>query len=312
MWAWRIVVPVAGLGVCLLVLWQSLPGEDARGAGPEGVAQVAVSLPERVVAEGRISPRSGAEITVGTEAGGLVVERPAREKARVKKGDLLVRFGSDDAQAALTGAEAALAEAEAEAEYQKREFKRRTQAPVDSKQFTANLDSGRRDYEVAAARRKAAAAALDRCRLALARTRITSPIDGVVVACYVQPGEIAPPGTRLVTVCDLARTWIEAEVDEFDATRITTGAEVTITAEGHPTLSWPGKVEEIPDRVADRTVKPDDPGRPTDTKVLLVKIAPVHPLPLKLGQQVEVQISTPVDRRPTPVVADQTEDVGSR
>lgn len=297
MWAWRVVVPGGGLLACLVVFWASVPaGVDPRGRvrddaptpAPAGAAPAG-----RVVADGRVVSRPGAEVTVGTEAGGLVVELAVREKARVRKGDLLVRFRSADREAAVAEAEAAVAEADAELAFQKREVTRRAKAPIDSQRFAAEADSGRRDYEIAAARRKAAAAALDRDRSALAQARVTAPIDGVVLACLVQPGEIAPAGARLVTVCDLSRTRVEAEVDEFDAQRVALGADVTITAEGHPGASWRGTVEEIPDVVSGRTIRPADPGRPTDTGVLLVKIAPAGPIPLKLGQQVGVEIAPP-------------------
>jgi HlyD family secretion protein len=244
----------------------------------------------RVVADGRVAARPGAEVTVGTEAGGTVVNLPAAEKAKVRKGDLLVEFQADDQKAALADAEAKLAEAEAEFAYQNGEFQRRSKAKTDAKQFVSDLEGTRRDLAVAESRRRSANAAIARCRSALARTRVVSPIDGVVLARHVEAGEFAPPGSRLVTVCDLSRLRIEAEVDEFDAGRIAPGDLATITAEGHGEAAWTGTVEEVPDRVAERTLRPEDPGRPSDTRVLLVKIAPEKPLPLKLGQQVEVEI----------------------
>ena len=163
-------------------------------------------------------------------------------------------------------------------------------ATTSSQAFVADIDLARRDYEVAVARKRAAEAAVAQCRSALGRMQVTSPIDGVILARYAQVGEIIPPGSRLVTICDLSRTWIEAEVDEVDAFRIVVGAEVSLTAEGHPGAPWRGVVEEIPDRVEPRALRPEDPGRPTDTRVLLVKIATGEALPLKLGQQVEVEI----------------------
>ena len=48
--------------------------------------------------------RPGAEVTVGTESGGTVVNLPVVEKASVRKGDLLVEFQADDQKAALLDA----------------------------------------------------------------------------------------------------------------------------------------------------------------------------------------------------------------
>ncbi len=286
MWAWRVIVPGLGLAACLAVFIYSTRAESPVDR-PPGIAPE--PLKARVVAEGRLAARPGAEVTVGTESGGMVVGVPAREKAAVRKGDLLVEFRSDDQAAALAEADARLAEADADLEFQKREYKRRVAAKTQVPQYQVDLDSTRRDLEVATARRRLATSARDRGRIALGRARVVSPIDGVVVARYVEPGETAAASARLVTVCDLARVRVEAEVDEFDAPRIAPGDEVTVTAEGLAD-SWKGTVEEVPDRVADRSTRPEDPGRPSDTRVLLVKIALAGPTPLKLGQQVEVEI----------------------
>jgi HlyD family secretion protein len=290
MWAWRVIIPGLGLIACLGVFYYTSKADllSTRGV-------ISPPIPDRprgqrVVAEGRVAARPGAEVTVGTEAGGTVAHLPAVEKARVRKGDLLVEFQSDDQKAALADAEAKLLEAVAEFSYQNGEFQRRSKAKAEAKQFVSELEGTRRDLAVADARRKSANAAILQCRANLARTRVLSPIDGVVLARYIQPGETALPGARLVTVCDLSRLRIEAEVDEFDAGRVAPGDLATITAEGHEGSGWKGTVEEVPDRVAERTLQPEDPGRPSDTRVLLVKIAPDQPLPLKLGQQVEVEI----------------------
>ena len=49
-------------------------------------------------------------------------------------------------------------------------------------------------------------------------------------------------------------------------------------------------IEEIPDSVVNRRLKPQDPSKPIDTRVLLVKVAFAEETPLKLGQRVEVKI----------------------
>ena len=38
----------------------------------------------------------------------------------------------------------------------------------------------------------------------------------------------------------------------------------------------PGAIEEIPDAVSARQVRPQNPGRPSDTRVLLVEVACGH------------------------------------
>jgi multidrug resistance efflux pump len=108
-----------------------------------------------------------------------------------------------------------------------------------------------------------------------------------------EAGETVPAGAQLLTLCDLTRTRIEAEVDEYDAARVALGAEATIRVEGVDGRAYKGKVEEIPDSVTSRRIKPQDPGRPFVTRVLLVKIALLEGTPIKLGQRVEVEIKVP-------------------
>ena len=104
------------------------------------------------------------------------------------------------------------------------------------------------------------------------------------------PRRDTEPPQRCVTIADLNRLRIEAEVDEFDTQRVARG-DVMITARGLP---WPAKrrgtVEEIPDSVVARRTRPEDPGCPIDARVLPIKIMFSEPTPLKLGQRVEIEI----------------------
>ena len=83
---------------------------------------------------------------------------------------------------------------------------------------------------------------------------------------------------------------VEAQVDEYDIDRMKVGEPVIITAEGYEGREWVGSVESIPDAVVPRQLRPEDPARPSDTRVLLVKIALPRGAPFKLGQRVELRI----------------------
>ena len=113
----------------------------------------------------------------------------------------------------------------------------------------------------------------------------------MVVFRHVDAGETVTPGSALVTIVDLNRLRIEAEVDEFDIAGVALNAKATITAEGYSGARWNGQVEEVPLAVVNRHTRPDDPGRPADTRVLNVKVAFREANPLKLGQHVEVEIN---------------------
>lgn len=245
--------------------------------------------PPRVVAEGRVASYPGAEVTLGTDVAGTIERLLVEEKQHVHKGETIAVIRADDTRAALGVARARVGEAEADIRLYQAEVARAEhlyREDVGSKQ---NWEKAQRDLDAARARRGSANAEVDRLEALVEKTLITAPIDGVVIARIAETGETVSNGDPLVTIADLTRTRVEAEIDEFDASRIRLGATVIVNAEGFD-KGWKGIIEEIPDSVINRRLKPQDPSKPIDTRVLLVKVAFAEETPLKLGQRVEVKI----------------------
>lgn len=259
----------------------------ATGAGSGGVTGVAA---ERVSAEGRLTTYPGAEVLVGSEVAGTIVSLPVTEKQQVRKGQLIAELRADDLRAQLAEARARVVESDAEIRLAEAERDRAESLYVQKVDTASRRDKAVRDLEVANARRATAAAAVARLDAEIAKRRIVAPLDGVVIVRHVDAGEAIEARAGIVTIADLSRVRIEAEVDEFDAGKLVVGSTVAIAAEGYGGTRWRGTVEEIPDSVQGRRLKPQDPGKPADTRVLLVKIRLDEPTPLKLGQRVEVEI----------------------
>lgn len=283
------LLPLIGVLLTLVLVGQirSGRGTDAVEAAP---APATPSDTERVVAEGRLVAYPGAEVVVATELPGMVVRLLVDEKDRVRKGQVLAELRADDLRAELSEARARVDEAEADIRFAEVDLGRAERLLAEKVGTQEVADRARRNRDAAFARRETALASASRIQAVLAKTRIVSPIEGVVIVRSVQPGEHVEAGEPLVTIANLDRTRVEAEVDEFDAGRVVLGAPVQVTAEGYTGESWPARIEEIPDAVVPRRLKPQDPGRPSDTRVLLVKIALDGKTPLKLGQRVEVEI----------------------
>lgn len=247
------------------------------------------SAPARVVAEGRVSTYPGREVVVGTDFAGTLDRVAVEEKQRVRKGDLLAELDVSEERAALAEAKARVAEAEADVRLAEAEIARARQlfeGKVGSRQA---VDRAERDRDAARARRETAKAEAERLSARIAKARVTAPLAGVVLAKHVSTGETVERGARIVTVADVDRLRVEAEVDEADTGKVRLGAPVVVRAEGE-TATWRGTVEEIPDAVTGRKIKPQDPARPTDTRVLLVKVALASHDGLKLGRRVELEI----------------------
>lgn len=289
----RIAFLVVGVLLILGAIVQARKFSNRRamtaGAAPsaEGAAN---GLKPAVRAEGWVVAYPGAEVTVGTDVAGTVVRLLVHEKDRVRKGQLIAELRADDDRAALEEARAQLAQSEADLRLFETEVSRYRQlyeAKVGTRQA---FDRAARDRDAAAARCDTARAGVRRLSAVLDKTRIFAPISGVVLSRLVQPGESVKEGDSLIGLADLDRIRIEAEVDEFDAGRVEIGNDVTIRAEGYDGQKWTGRVEEIPDSVVSRRIKPQDPTKPTDTRVLLVKVAFAEATPLKLGQRVQIAL----------------------
>ena len=249
-----------------------------------------LSRGQRVVAEGRVAPYPGAEITLGFDLAGTVESVAIDEKQPVRKDQVLARLRVDDLRAALAEAKARIEESEADVRLYEIEVERAEKLVRGQVESLQNADRARRNLEAARARTATSRAAVQRLEAEIAKSVLKAPISGVITQKLVDAGENVRAGDPLLTIVDLGRLRIEAEVDEFDASRVAVGAAVQVTAEGYDNQSWRGRVEEIPDTVGRRSVRPQDPGKPEDTRVLRVKIALEEDTPLRLGQRVEVEI----------------------
>ncbi len=281
----RILYPILGV----LILAATVVQVSATRAKPAAPRVNAVAEKPRVVAEGRVVTYPGAEVTVGTDVAGTIETLTVNEKEFVRRGQTIAIIRADDTRAALGVARARVRESDADIRLFQSEVARAKNlwdVEVGSRQA---FEKAERDLDAARARRASAAAEVTRLEALVEKTVITAPIDGVVITRHVHAGETVENGEAIITVADLDRTRVEAEIDEFDSARMRLGAPVQVSAEGFD-RTWRATIEEIPDSVVNRRLNPQDPSKPIDTRVLLVKVAFAEATPLKLGQRVEVRI----------------------
>ena len=105
------------------------------------------------------------------------------------------------------------------------------QARADAaREGVARLKVGARREEIDAARARVAAvdaqiAALDKNRTDAA---VLAPIDGIVTARLLDPGEMAAPRAPIVVLTDLDHAWAEVFVDEPQVPRLKLGQPATV------------------------------------------------------------------------------------
>jgi ABC exporter DevB family membrane fusion protein len=136
-----------------------------------------------------------------------------------------------------------------------------------------------------------AQAELGVARAALGSTLVEATVDGKVTRKLVEPGEAVDISMPLMILGDLQKIIVKAEVDESDVGKLSMGQKTEITADAYPGRVFPGKVYEIGQAVGKRKVRPEDPAKIQDMKVLETKIEVTEGADeLKLGMTVDVRI----------------------
>jgi len=224
------------------------PGEVRLQTVPDfiRVAEVEISAESGLTeATGKVAFDEGRVSRVGTPVSGRIVELKVQPGDRVKRGQPLLVIASPDAESAYAdwiAARADAALADKNLERQRRLFADQAVSQKEVLQAEGDATKARAASARALARLEVLGMSPDAPAEARpSRYLLRAPIDGVVVDRPANPGmEVrADAGTPLVTVADLSRLWVLADVYERDVASLSTGgrAEIRVAA-------WPGKVFE--------------------------------------------------------------------
>ena len=180
-------------------------------------------------------------LKLGTQVPGLIREMLVDRGAVVKQGDVIARLESGVEAAAVLLAEAragnnsAVRSGEAKVEYQKRKYERMKELRKNDTVAFSTADEAETlarvaENELAEAKvnLKMAQTELVRARETLNQRIVRSPIDGVVMARTLGPGEYAFDQGHLVTLAQIDPLYVEVYVPlkEFGRIRIGMQAEV--------------------------------------------------------------------------------------
>jgi RND family efflux transporter MFP subunit len=121
---------------------------------------------------------------------------------------------------------------------------------------------------------------------ALSDLTINSPVSGYITERNALPNMYAEPATRLYTLADLSRVWVNAQVFQNDVGRVKPGDNAAITVDAYPNRTFSGRIEEILPQV-DMT-----------TRTVKVRLAISNPgVKLKPGMFVNVNLQSALGRQ---------------
>ncbi|MGH9796146.1 MAG: efflux RND transporter periplasmic adaptor subunit [Candidatus Acidiferrales bacterium] len=175
----------------------------------------------------------------------IVVEFPAKEGRRVKRGDVLARQRSTTLELTLESQRSALKEAEARlalAESNLRRAKDLLEAGVISRQ---QYDDAQSENNAWIGRTDSLKADIARITDDVERTVIRAPFDGVVVAERTEVGQWLAIGGPVVELLKIDEVEIRVDVPERHYAALRMGAQATATFESLPQLTLRGRITAI-------------------------------------------------------------------
>lgn len=131
---------------------------------------------------------------------------------------------------------------------------------------------------------------LSLAEVALNRTRIRAPVDGVVLAVNAKVGELAGPTSELplVVVGDLTKMRVRAEFDERDIEKVRVGQAAVVSSDAFPGRQFEAKVAQVAKSLGAPRVSAKGPRRPNDVDVLEVFVEIEGTTPLLSGMRADV------------------------
>ena len=154
------------------------------------------------------------DVTIKPQVSGQLMEVCITEGQQVKKGTVLFRIDSRDAQLELESAEANLLAAQAQESSAKLEFESSKNLFAKGIVSKYMLDNAENEYKQAQASVAQYRATADRARVNLGYCTITSPVDGVIGSIPVFAGDQVNTTTYMTMVSGNAKMYAEFSVNE--------------------------------------------------------------------------------------------------
>jgi len=224
---------IVGL-VVLAVAWPRTPIDVDVATVERGTLEERVSA----AASGDVEPKQRAVLRAETV--GRVTELPFRAGARVKAGDVLVRFDDRPLAAAVAAARVQKEQAEKDASTAEGLAKKGIVTEQALSQALAARDLARANLQVADAN--------------LARCTVRAPFQGLLARLPLELGDSVVPGESIAEVVDDSALYVRAAFDEVDAVKVKIGAEGLVRLDAYPEDPLGAKVDRVDPVVGGDTI----------------------------------------------------------
>lgn len=182
------------------------------------------------------------EVMVSSKVSGNVLRLFVDEGSSVKQGDTIAEIDGTIYELQLKQAKSALAMAQAnfkviEDNYQStlKLYKQGTATQKQKEELTTR-------YQVAMAQRDQAQATVNLAEQMLSYCWITAPVSGIITHKLVETGELAGPGTGIVTISQMDSVKLTIYITEQELGLVKIGQSADVKIDSYPERAFPGKV----------------------------------------------------------------------
>lgn len=237
-------------------LWFTPPPPPAVATAPVTVSD----LEDTVLATGTIGAFK--QVSVGAQVTGEVKKLHVALGDKVRQGQLIAEIDALPQQNSLRNSQAALQSAQAQLHARQAALKQAelvaarlrelvaadAGARADLESAEATLTTARADVAAQQAQISQAQVAVDTAQVNLGYTRVTAPMDGVVVAVVTEQGQTVNANQSAPTIIKLARLdlmTVKAQISEADVPRVKPGMPVYFNLLGEPDRRYEVKLRAI-------------------------------------------------------------------
>lgn len=240
---WMVIGVIAAAAVLWLVFRPT--GKDQVALETAMVQRIEIS--NSVTATGTVEPVTKVEI--GTQVSGIISKLYVDYNDVVKAGQVIAEMDKVNLVAELSAANAQLATAKTEYEYQEKEYNRMKTLHDKELVSDSEFDQAQYQYQSAKNAYSQTQASYTKVKRNLSYATITSPIDGVVISKAVEEGQTVAAGfstpTLFTIAKDLSDMQVIANVDEADIGQVKEGQRVTYTVAAYPDDVFEGRVSQV-------------------------------------------------------------------
>ncbi len=209
-----------------------------------------INLLDKITQTGEVQPIVKVELK--SEASGLIKKVYVKEGQRVKRGEKIIDIDPSRLLYAKERTDLAVKKALIQQKLTKRNYEDAMKLSQTGTVSEKALSDFKSEYELTSISYKQQLLELEDIVEQLSKTKVTSPMDGVITSLDIEEGEIAvsatsgfQSGTAIATIADISKLEVVSQIGEVDYINLEKGQKVVIRPEAIEGMKTTGTISFI-------------------------------------------------------------------